>query len=591
MLAGYGWLAVAGAVWLLVGVTTTPAAHDVVVHTIFLGFVLSMVLGHAPVVLPAVLRRQVPYRPLLWLPLVALHAALALRVAGDVTGNRGLLVVGAGGTVAALVLLPLAAVVTSAPCRAVPPRRPQPLPYRSCGPELPRSTPVSSAPPSAASRRSRPLRDRPGLVWLALAALLTLVHPFVPGSTWLLVHLVLLGSLTHSALVWSTHFTQALLKTPTSIDERSQQNRRIRLLVVGVSAVLVGVPIGWWPLTAAGATAVSAAVVWHGIHLWRRLRRALPGRFRITVRYYLAAAACVPVGAALGAWLARGLDDEQHGAVLVAHSMVMVLGWIGLTVTGTLVTLWPTMLRTRIDERAERLARQALPLLLGGLAVLASGATLGSRPVALLGLAAYAAGLGWWGRARVPRPAGAAPGVRVVVGDRGARMGRRGHRPPSAWRLATSPSWADVGEGYGVVAVVVSVGFAVSLLFGALSAPHPHRPGGGPSVVRAASAWLDRGAVWRVTVVNLGLVLCLLPSPSAVRVGTSALVLVALVAFLPLLLRAIRAATTARRALLAVVAAAADEGEQPLASRCEPAPSVVQPPSSSRAVASLAVRR
>ena len=87
MLAGYAWLAVAGVAWALAGVTTTPAAHDVVVHTIFLGFVMSMVLAHAPVILPAVLRRPVPYRPLLWAPLVVLHAALLLRVVGDVASR------------------------------------------------------------------------------------------------------------------------------------------------------------------------------------------------------------------------------------------------------------------------------------------------------------------------------------------------------------------------------------------------------------------------------------------------------------------------------------------------------------------------
>src|SRR5688572_13594129 len=37
---------------------------------------------------------------------------------------------------------------------------------------------------------------------------------------------------------------------------------------------------------------------------------------------------------------------------------------ICLTMTGTLVTLWPTMLRTRMDDRAERLARQSLPVFL-----------------------------------------------------------------------------------------------------------------------------------------------------------------------------------------------------------------------------------
>ena len=77
-----------------------------------------------------------------------------------------------------------------------------------------------------ATRGTWALRDRPAVVWLALAVLLTLVHPFVPGSRWLMVHLVLLGALTHSALVWSTHFTQALLKTSAALDPRARQNAR-----------------------------------------------------------------------------------------------------------------------------------------------------------------------------------------------------------------------------------------------------------------------------------------------------------------------------------------------------------------------------
>jgi len=113
MLAGYGWLGVAGLAWLVAGVTTTPASHDVVVHTVFLGFVMSMVLAHAPVILPAVLRRPVPYRPLLWAPLVVLHVALLLRVVGDVTGIRALVAVGGYGSVTALLLLPLTAVLTA----------------------------------------------------------------------------------------------------------------------------------------------------------------------------------------------------------------------------------------------------------------------------------------------------------------------------------------------------------------------------------------------------------------------------------------------------------------------------------------------
>ncbi len=416
------------------------------------------------------------------------------------------------------------------------------------------------------SRRTFALRDRPGLVWLGLAAVLALLHPVVPDTEWLLVHLVLLGALTHSAMVWSTHFTQALLKTPESIDDRTQQSRRIALLIAGSTAVLVGVPTGWWPLTVIGAVTVSTAVVWHGIALWRRLRRALPGRFRITVHYYLAAAACLPVGAALGSWLARGLDDERDGAVLVAHSMVMVLGWVGLTVTGTLVTLWPTMLRTRIDDRAERLARQALPVLVGGVAVVATGAALESRPAALAGLAAYAVGLAWWGRALLAPARRSPPRSFATWSVTAALCWWVVALAMVGWRLATSPSWTALGDGYGTVAAVVVVGFAAQLLFGALSYLIPSVLGGGPSVVRAASAWLDRATVLRVSVVNLGLLVCLLPVPSPVRIAASALVLGALVAFVPLLLRSISASVAARRTLLASVAEADGHGVRPVRS-------------------------
>jgi hypothetical protein len=55
-------------------------AYDAALHAFFIGFVFSMVFGHAPVILPAVLRVRYPYHPVLYAPLVLLHASLALRV-------------------------------------------------------------------------------------------------------------------------------------------------------------------------------------------------------------------------------------------------------------------------------------------------------------------------------------------------------------------------------------------------------------------------------------------------------------------------------------------------------------------------------
>src|SRR6185437_13378127 len=125
---------------------------------------------------------------------------------------------------------------------------------------------------------------------------------------------------------------------------------RLIMLNGGGLLVVIGVPSRVWALTLAGACLVATAVAWHGASLVGRLRRSLPSRFRPLVRYYVAAAACLPVGAGLGASLAHGLGDPLHDRGAVAHVAVNVLGWMGLTVVGTLVTLWPTMLRTRITE-------------------------------------------------------------------------------------------------------------------------------------------------------------------------------------------------------------------------------------------------
>jgi hypothetical protein len=82
LLAGYAWLVVAGGIWLLAGEVSGGPAYDAVVHAVFLGFTLSMIMAHAPVILPAVLARPLPYRPAFYGPAGLLHGSLLLRVLG-----------------------------------------------------------------------------------------------------------------------------------------------------------------------------------------------------------------------------------------------------------------------------------------------------------------------------------------------------------------------------------------------------------------------------------------------------------------------------------------------------------------------------
>lgn len=129
MLAGYVWLALAGAVWSLWGLEGLGgSAYEIVIHSITIGFAFSMILAHAPVIIPAIVHRTLPYHRLMWLPYVLLHGGLAVRVAGLLAGGAVIWQVGGAIGVAAILVfmvLTLARVLTSGSIRtAVRPTRP-----------------------------------------------------------------------------------------------------------------------------------------------------------------------------------------------------------------------------------------------------------------------------------------------------------------------------------------------------------------------------------------------------------------------------------------------------------------------------------
>lgn len=103
MLAGYAWLAVAGTVWLVTGPVTEGTGYDAVVHAVFLGFTMAMIMAHAPVILPAVLRRSMGYHPALLVPALLLHGSLVLRLwVGDGLGSATVWQVGGALNITAL---------------------------------------------------------------------------------------------------------------------------------------------------------------------------------------------------------------------------------------------------------------------------------------------------------------------------------------------------------------------------------------------------------------------------------------------------------------------------------------------------------
>ena len=112
LMVGYLWLATAGIVCTVQGPPISRSGYDAVVHSLFLGFTMGMILGHAPIILPAVLQVRLEWTTWFWLPAFLLEASLLVRIGiGD--GLDRSAAVQAGGTVNVLSLLTLVAVIAT----------------------------------------------------------------------------------------------------------------------------------------------------------------------------------------------------------------------------------------------------------------------------------------------------------------------------------------------------------------------------------------------------------------------------------------------------------------------------------------------
>lgn len=113
LIGGYVWLAVAGMTWILVPDEPTVFAYDALIHTVFVGFVMSMIFAHELVIVPAILNVALPFTRAFYAPLALLNASLAARIAGDLAAETSLWQ-GAGTTNVIAILLFGAVTVASA---------------------------------------------------------------------------------------------------------------------------------------------------------------------------------------------------------------------------------------------------------------------------------------------------------------------------------------------------------------------------------------------------------------------------------------------------------------------------------------------
>lgn len=110
LISGYGWLLVGGLIGLLTQHLMLGSSYDAFLHTILVGFVFSMIFGHAPIIFPAVAKVKIPYHATFYLPLIVLHSSLIVRIAGDLLQHQHSRSIGGALNAIALLLFVLSTV-------------------------------------------------------------------------------------------------------------------------------------------------------------------------------------------------------------------------------------------------------------------------------------------------------------------------------------------------------------------------------------------------------------------------------------------------------------------------------------------------
>jgi hypothetical protein len=92
LFGGYIWLGIGGLIWVFARQLETAGSppffvYDAALHSLFLGFVFSMIFAHAPIVFPAVVGRPLAFRRWFYVHVLLLHVSLVWRVAGDLAGS------------------------------------------------------------------------------------------------------------------------------------------------------------------------------------------------------------------------------------------------------------------------------------------------------------------------------------------------------------------------------------------------------------------------------------------------------------------------------------------------------------------------
>lgn len=358
-------------------------------------------------------------------------------------------------------------------------------------------------------------------IWMMIAvamAIATLVAKSrMPQPLWTMIHLVTLGVLSNGIFQWSWFFARSLARLSAD-DPRARRHNTIRVLIFNAffALLFVSMWLGWMVGTVIAATGIAAVAAWHGAEMLSVLRERLASRFVVVVRYYVCSASFFVLAALLASFVTATMFSPSIPEAMVAmrdrltlaHALSGVAGWVGLTIGGTVITLGPTILRTRMSPDAvSGGVRVLLPWCLSLLLAIA-GALLGV--MSLVGAGILAVG---------------ACAIVGIVYPYAKVLRNKGPREYSAWSFLLGLLWISVGVcALGVAALFVStpsqlraltlmwlpiIGIAgfTQLFQGALSYLMPVVIGGGPSIVRIGIAIIDWQFPLRLGLRNSALIL------------------------------------------------------------------------------------
>jgi|GEM_PF-864097 len=329
--------------------------------------------------------------------------------------------------------------------------------------------------PSRCRHRGRPTGDhgpRPtdflllhflgALAYLAaaLAAAATAALTGTASARWLALHLAFVGGVSQLVLGAAPFFAGAAL----AAEPPPAALVRLELAAwnLGAALVAVGYAVRVDGLVAVGGCALAAALVIF-VGMLELLRRRSLQRRVAAVAWYQAGATALAGAGTLGLSAALG-SPLATGDPIGAHAVAAVGGWFGGAIVGTLHTFYPSLTSTRL--RWPALEAVAFGGWFAGIAAVAAGYALASRPLAAAGWCALAL-------------AAAALLANVAASAWAAR------------RALTLPAWL-VGCGQLFLAVAVASGVVTAAT--GIGSPHtdpwPMLPRSDAFAVLALAGWL-----------------------------------------------------------------------------------------------------